>query len=199
MVSIRFEVRGASRRHLLERGFDGRYSFNPLRGSRCFQTSSMMALTCLAPLCFNPLRGSRCFQTLPHDTLSRQALLRRFYTPPLFTPSNKRTEPVLNGVKPLVKWHTHLRLFLAVLQPPLSEGVSKTPGCGQPGLPASFNPTPAPPPGPSCQASADPAGFFTSPCSAAPGPVGGPAPGFGLPPSRPRTVSRSTASPCSRR
>ena len=37
--------------------------------------------------------------------------MRRFYTPPLLTPSNKRTEPVLNGVKPLVKCHTHLRLF----------------------------------------------------------------------------------------
>ena len=36
---------------------------------------------------FNPLRGSRCSQTLPHDTPSRQALLRRFYTPPLLTPS----------------------------------------------------------------------------------------------------------------
>ena len=82
---------------------------------------------------------------------------------------------------------------------PLSEGVSKTPGCGQPGLPVSSNPTLMPPPGPPCQASADPAGFFTSPRSAAPGPVDGPDPGSGLPPSRPRTVSRSTASPCSRR
>ena len=82
---------------------------------------------------------------------------------------------------------------------PLSEGVSKTPGCGQPGLPASFNPTLMPPPGPPCQASTDPAGFFTSPRSAAPGPVDGPDPGSGLPPSRPRTASRSTASPCFRR
>ena len=130
MVSIRFEVRGASRRHLLERGFDGRYSFNPLRGSRCFQTSSMMALTCLAPLCFNPLRGSRCFQTLPHDTLSRQALLRRFYTPPLLTPSNQGTEPVLNGVKPLVKCHTHLRLFLVALQHPCPRVSPRCPAAG---------------------------------------------------------------------
>ena len=42
----------------------------------------------------------------------------RFYTPPLLTPSNKRTEPILNGVKPLVRCHTYLRLFLVVLQHP---------------------------------------------------------------------------------
>ena len=82
---------------------------------------------------------------------------------------------------------------------PLSEGVSKTPGCGQPGPSISSDSTLMPPPGPSCQASADPAGFFTSPRSAAPGPVDGPDPGSGPPPSRPRTVSRSTASPCFRR
>ena len=105
VVSIRFEVRGASRRHLLERGFDGRYSFNPLR-------------------------GSRCFQTLPHDTLSRQALLRRFYTPPLLTPSNQGTEPVLNGVKPLVKCHTHLRLFLVALQHPCPRVSPRCPAAG---------------------------------------------------------------------
>ena len=81
---------------------------------------------------------------------------------------------------------------------PLPEGVSKTPS-RQPGPSISSDSTLMPPPGPLCQASADPAGFFTSPRSAAPGPVDGPDPGSGLPPSRPRTVSRSTASPCFRR
>ena len=81
---------------------------------------------------------------------------------------------------------------------PLPEGVSKTPS-RQPGPSVSSDSTLMPPPGPLCQASADPAGFFTSPRSAAPGPVDGPDPGSGPPPSRPRTVSRSTASPCFRR
>ena len=102
--------------------------FNPLRGSRCFQTTDSRTVT--QEERFNPLRGSRCFQTLPHDTLSRQALLRRFYTPPLLTPSNQGTEPVLNWVKPLVKWHTHLRLFLVVLQHPCPRVSPRCPAAG---------------------------------------------------------------------
>ena len=36
-------------------------SFNPLRGSRCFQTNLSAHTAGIS--CFNPLRGSRCFQT----------------------------------------------------------------------------------------------------------------------------------------
>ena len=80
--------------------------------------------------CFNPLRGSRCSQSLPHDTPSRQAPLPRSYTPPPLTPSEQRTESVLNGVNPLVKWHTHLRLFLVVLQHPCPRVSPRCPVAG---------------------------------------------------------------------
>ena len=103
-------------------------SFNPLRGSRCSQS------TASAPAWirerFNPLRGSRCSQSLPHDTPSRQAPLPRSYTPPPLTPSEQRTESVLNGVNPLVKWHTHLRLFLVVLQHPCPRVSPRCPVAG---------------------------------------------------------------------
>jgi len=67
------------------------------------------------------------------------------HTTPLH-PSNKRTEPVLNGVKPLVKWHTHLRLFLVVLQHFCLRGVSKMPGRGELGVfvGVSLGPGPVP-------------------------------------------------------
>ena len=144
LVSIRFEVRGASRHE----------GTLPITRPLEFQSASRFAVlpdSSVLPgrrrhLGFNPLRGSRCFQTLPHDTLSRQALLPRSYTPPLLTPSEQRTESVLNGVKPLVKWHTHLRLFLVVLQPPLSEGVSKMPGRRELGVFVGFYLGPGPVP-----------------------------------------------------
>ena len=53
--------------------------------------------------------------------------MRRFYTPPLLAPSHKRTEPVLRGVQPLVTCHTHLRLFLVVLQHPCPRVSPKPP------------------------------------------------------------------------
>ena len=49
---------------------------------------------------------------------------------PSSPPSNKRTEPALNGVKPLVKCHTHLRLFLVVLQHPCLRVSSRCPVAG---------------------------------------------------------------------
>jgi len=56
--------------------------------------------------------------------------LPRSYTPPLLTPSEQRTESVLNGVKPLVKCHTHLRLFLVVLQHPCPRVSPRCPVAG---------------------------------------------------------------------
>jgi len=44
-------------------------SFNPLRGSRCFQTSSTPTESTFRAG-FNPLRGSRCFQTSFEQVLS---------------------------------------------------------------------------------------------------------------------------------
>ena len=54
----------------------------------------------------------------------------RSYTPPPLTPSEQRTESVLNGVNPLVKWHTHLRLFLVVLQHPCPRVSPRCPVAG---------------------------------------------------------------------
>ena len=171
VVSIRFEVRG---------GFRPELGIEPGR--------------CAVSIRFK-VRGG--FRPYPLGMLPWQALLRCSYTPLLLTSSNKRTETVLNGAKLLVECHTHLRLFWVVLQHPCPR-VSPKP-LRQPGPPAASNSTLMPPPGPPCQVSVDPAAFFTSLRSAAPGPVGGPGLGSGHPPSRLRTVSRSTASPCSRR
>ena len=172
-VSIRFEVRGGFRRH----------SVTIWVGEALFQSALRFAVVS------DP--------TPWHAVLTSPVAAVLHTTPPHPLQQADRTCPQW-GKTPSQVPYTPETVF-GRSPTPLSEGVSKTPGCGQPGLPAFFNPTLMPPPGPPCQASADPAGFFTSPCSAAPGPVDGPDPGSGPPPSRPRTVSRSTASPCFRR
>ena len=142
-VSIRFKVRGASRRQLHSQEVVERATVSirfKVRGASRPIVGSGIVKKMIVSIRFKVRGASRLRGVVrPRTTVHRVSirfkvrgasrpypLARRpdkpccggFTHHPSSPPSNQRTEPVLKGVKPLVKCHTHLKPFLVVLQHP---------------------------------------------------------------------------------